>query len=442
MKILEYTLGLPPFRRGGLPRYSTDLSEELAKENRVYLMYPGQINPYSKKIKLTKKHTKYSFETIEMKNPLPVSLGLGIKDEKYYMEKRDIKALEEFVKEIKPDVVHFHTLMGMPKDFLEYLHRKNIRMIYTTHDFYGLCPKMLSKNPKRELTNPRCSYDCMMCNIGPSYKKIVIMQAPLYETLKESKLIKKLRSKDKNNISQNNDSVILSLKEAELRYKLRKYYLKMFNLIDVFHFNSSVAEEYFKKFLPTSYGKVVNITHKNLKIYKKSRKIKKSNIVIGYVGPYDNKKGFYKLIKILCELRSNKYTNFEFHACGDVKNMSIFNKKWAFNHKVLTSSKMNSFYNKIDILIMPSLWHETFGFSVLEGLSHDDICIVSNNVGAKDLVAPDLIFNTTHELILKLEKILSTNSQELTKLQNMSRSKTLPIDFASHCREIKDTFYR
>ena len=54
MKILEYTLGLPPFRRGGLPRYSTDLSEELAKENRVYLMYPGQINPYSKKIKLTK----------------------------------------------------------------------------------------------------------------------------------------------------------------------------------------------------------------------------------------------------------------------------------------------------------------------------------------------------------------------------------------------------
>ena len=44
--------------------------------------------------------------------------------------------------------------------------------------------------------------------------------------------------------------------------------------------------------------------------------------------------------------------------------------------------------------------------------------------------------------ILKLEKILSTNSQELTKLQNMSRSKTLPIDFASHCREIKDTFYR
>ena len=53
MKILQYTLGLPPFRRGGLPRYSTDLSEELSKDNEVYLMYPGQINPFSHKIRLS-----------------------------------------------------------------------------------------------------------------------------------------------------------------------------------------------------------------------------------------------------------------------------------------------------------------------------------------------------------------------------------------------------
>ena len=85
MKILEYTLGLPPLRRGGLPRYSTDLSSELSKNHQVYLLYPGQINPYSKKIKLSVKRNAYPFETIEMKNPLPVSLGLGIQDESSYM---------------------------------------------------------------------------------------------------------------------------------------------------------------------------------------------------------------------------------------------------------------------------------------------------------------------------------------------------------------------
>ena len=57
MKIVEYTLGLPPYRRGGLPRYSTDLSKELAKNNDVYLMYPGEINPFSKQIKLKNKCT-------------------------------------------------------------------------------------------------------------------------------------------------------------------------------------------------------------------------------------------------------------------------------------------------------------------------------------------------------------------------------------------------
>ena len=195
MKILQYTLGLPPFRRGGLPRYSTDLSVELAKTNEVYLMYPGQINPYSNKIKLVERKDKYPFQTIEMKNPLPVSLGLGIQDEDSYMDQRDISALKDLIKNLQPDVVHFHTIMGMPKEFFEYLHSNNIKTVYTTHDFYGLCPKMLVNDPKEALKTSKCSYDCMLCNVGPSYKKIVIMQSHLYAKLKNNKIIKKNKIK-------------------------------------------------------------------------------------------------------------------------------------------------------------------------------------------------------------------------------------------------------
>lgn len=56
MKILEYTLGLPPYRRGGLPEYSKDLSNELAKTNQVILMYPGSISILQKnKLKFKRK---------------------------------------------------------------------------------------------------------------------------------------------------------------------------------------------------------------------------------------------------------------------------------------------------------------------------------------------------------------------------------------------------
>ncbi len=43
-------------------------------------------------------------------------------------------------------------------------------------------------------------------------------------------------------------------------------------------------------------------------------------------------------------------------------------------------------FEETDVLIMPSVWNETFGFTVLEALSHGVPVIVSKNVGAKDLL--------------------------------------------------------
>lgn len=441
MRILEYTLGLPPFRRGGLPRYSTDLSEELAKNNKVYLMYPGQINPYSKKIELIKKNTKYSFETIEMKNPLPVSLGLGVRDEEYYMEKRNILVLKKFVEKIRPDVVHLHTLMGMPKEFLEYLKTKKIKIVYTTHDFYGLCPKMLSKDPKNELRNSECSYDCMLCKIGPSYRKIVIMQSHIYEKLKESRLIQKIRSKNKAKITRENNSIILDKDRAELRYKLRKYYLKMFNLIDEFHFNSTVSKEYVSRFLPNANGKVISITHKGLQDNRGLKaKISDKKIKFGYIGPYDEKKGFFLLCKLILKLREN-YKNFEVHFYGDITDNSIFRKSWVINHRLLPNDCMYKAYKNIDILIMPSLWHETFGFSVLEALSYGDTCLVSKRVGAKDIVPNECIFDDKDELMEIMKSILANPTKLLEKYQKEVLKEKLPINFQSHVKLIYDTYY-
>lgn len=437
MKILEYTLGLPPFRRGGLPRYSTDLSEELAKTNEVYLMYPGQINPYSKKIKLVEKRTKYYFKTVEIKNSLPVSLGLGIRNEKYYMEKRDISVLKAFVDKIAPDVVHFHTLMGIPKEFLEYLHDNKIRTIYTTHDFYGLCPKMLKKNPKKKLASSKCSYDCMLCNLGPSYKKVVIMQSHLYENIKENKLVKKLRKKNKTDIL-NEDNVTLNKGEVELRYKLRQYYLEMFNLIDVFHFNSTVSKKYFQKFMPKIKGKVIPITHGGLsddrltRCYHYNRPIR-----LGYVGPYDKKKGFFMYTQILQDLEKNY--NFKADFYGDIVDRSVFRDIRFINHGIISSNELKKEYKNMDVLIVPSLWHETFGYVVLEALLEGTPCLVSKNVGSKDLVPVEWHFNNLDELREKLINIIQSNIVQKMRVETDKLNLSYEMD--KHVKIIVEELY-
>ena len=214
MKIIEYTLGLPPYRRGGLTEYSVNLSLELAKKNEVFLMYPGSINPFSNKLKIVLKKTNYPFKLVELRNGLPVSLGLGIDNNNIdkFIAQRNIDEFKRFINRSKPDVVHFHTLMGVPKEVLNYLQEIGIKTVFTTHDFYGLCPKMLAKDPMSELINSRCTDDCMLCKIGPSYTKMIIMQTHFYEHFKESNLVKKLRQNGKTYLNKNENNEKFSKK--------------------------------------------------------------------------------------------------------------------------------------------------------------------------------------------------------------------------------------
>ena len=439
MKILQYTLGLPPFRRGGLPRYSTDLSEELSKDNEDYLMYPGQINPFSHKIRLSKKKTKYLFQTIEMKNPLPVSLGLGIEDEDYYIQKRDITALKKLIKDIKPDVVHLHTLMGLPKEFLEYLHTNKIKTVYTTHDFYGLCPKMLKKNPQKELKTSKCTYDCMLCNVGPSYKKILVMQSHLYAHLKDSMVVKRMRSKNKSNLSSQSNNVSFSNEQINKRYNLRKYYLDMFNLIDLFHFNSSVSKECFQQYFPDIQGKIIPITHDSLMDTRENSNFEVNNpIHLGYIGPYDEKKGFYVYTQVLKKLDiKNK---FEAHFYGDIVDQPIFKENYCINHGILTVDELNEEYNKLDLLVVPSLWHETFGYVVLEALLRGVPCLVSSNVGAKDLLPRNWIFDSESELKKLLEELIN-NPDKIRQMKLEVPKLNLNYKLDKHASDIVTELY-
>lgn len=434
MKILEYTLGLPPLRRGGLPRYSTDLSSELSKNHQVYLLYPGQINPYSKKIKLSVKRNAYPFETIEMKNPLPVSLGLGIQDEDSYMDQRDISALKDLIKNLQPDVVHFHTIMGMPKEFFEYLHSNNIKTVYTTHDFYGLCPKMLVNDPKEALKTSKCSYDCMLCNVGPSYKKIVIMQSHLYAKLKNNKIIKKIRSKNKSGLTLENNEVSFSDEEIEKKYKLRKYYFEIFKLIDIFHFNSSVSKSYFQHYFPNIVGRVIPITHSDLQDNRnKSNTDVNKPIELGYIGPYDKKKGFYLYTQILEKIKVKNQFKANFY--GDIAERDILKNKPFINHGILSQKNLNKEYKKLDLIVVPSLWHETFGYVVLEALLNGVPCLVSNNVGAKDLLPDSWIFDNENELNSILSDLIN-NPLKLQYMKEQIKQLNLQYKMSEHVKRI------
>ena len=147
MRILHYSLGFPPYRSGGLTKFCLDLMIEQKNEgDEVALLWPGQMGFINKKIKIKKRksylNSYQEIESFELVNPLPISFDEGIKAFENFTLKGDKNEFYSFLKSFKPDVIHVHTLMGIHKEFFEVAKSLNIRLVFTAHDFFPICPKV------------------------------------------------------------------------------------------------------------------------------------------------------------------------------------------------------------------------------------------------------------------------------------------------------------
>lgn len=440
MRVLIYSLGLPPFRRGGLVNYTVDLANQLVSNgNTVDFLYPGAIPIFSSsKVKFRKRNTNYKFNCYELINPLPVSLTFGnsINAEPFY-EHRDKNKIYKFITKLSPNVVHIHTLMGLPIEFLEVLKDKGIKIIYTTHDYYGLCPKMLVPDSLEKLSNSRCSYDCMLCEAGPSINKIKLMQSHLYQRFKDYKIIKAIRkSQRKANLSKK--VYRFNKNQTQSRYTLRKYYLRMFSLIDCFHFNSSISATVFRRYLPKANGKIVPLVINGIPKVIRTKK-KTNNVTIGFLGGTDKKKGFSVLKNDFYKLKKENL-KFKLLCAGSDTSDSLFKDPLVKNLGIISQKDINIFYSQIDLLVVPSLWHETFGLVVLEAVLNNIPVFCSNLVGSKDILPPDLVFHSNNEFLEKIRKFIN-NSEYRNRIIKETNNIKATTNFTEHVRMIQQLFY-
>ena len=87
-------------------------------------------------------------------------------------------------------------------------------------------------------------------------------------------------------------------------------------------------------------------------------------------------------------------------------------------HDRYNYDQLGNIMNETDVVITPSIWYETFGYTVLEALSYGVPVIVSDHVGAKDII-PDgagLEFSNTNELLNILKNVSSESLKEMNKV--------------------------
>lgn len=413
MRVLHYTLGWPPQRTGGLTNYAVDLMECEKKQGiNVINLFPGNYSPISLSPKIIKSKTRYDTPSYILKNSLPLVLKKSIKNPKSFMVSASIDYFRSFLKSVNPDIIHVHTLMGLYKEFLLAAKQLKIPLIYTTHDYFGLAPNPTFYNEftQKSFHTTNSVQDWLDCSFDsyPTWK-LRIFQTDIYPLIRRN--IKHIsRNKDFNSIevtSKNEPFHSFSHKKWNEFSELKLYYQSLFKLFDIFLYNSNVSKYVFESNLGFLVkGKVITIANKSIKFSSTTISPESINsnqtVRIGYIGAYSPQKGFNYLIDNFNKLEKNK---FELHLFGDnvlIDNLPVN----IINHGKYKRQDLEDIYSTFDILVIPSRWMETFGFTALEALTFNKTVLISNNAGASQLFKNKNCFKPVKdELIKKLNEL-------------------------------------
>jgi len=443
MNILHYTLGLPPFRKGGLTKYSLDLMIEQSKSHEVTLLYANS-GLTLKSQKFIEKKNNFDFHVYEINNTQPIPLLEGIKNPIDFIEnKTQIKSFQNeinfFLQNIKPDVFHIHTLMGLPLSFVEAVKNKGIKIIFTTHDYFGLCPKVNFINQN----NCWCdnTSNCFACNFNaPSTLYLKYLRNSKF-LLQYKNLLKWIKPGEKKKTSTPPTPSIM-----QSHYSLlRDYYMEILKLVDCFHFNSSISHEVYQSFFPINKHEIINLRHANIKDDRKPVCFDKTNIRFGYIGSTEYFKGFPVLLKALERLFNDGIKNWELNVYGDsVDLLSPIQSKIKFKG-AYRYENISRVFSAIDILIMPSKCKETFGFVALEAFSHGIPVVLSNHCGVKDIlkeVTPELIVEPEENDFYPVMREILTQTEKIALYNQKIIAADFSFNLSAHVEEINQLYLR
>ena len=168
MQILHYTLGFQPYRSGGLVSYVADLMlAQSSMGHNVFALYPGSVSITATKCHIRLDEYINKVCVFEIVNPMPVPLMYGIKEVNDFINNKgvDVDSLEMMLDYVKPDIFHVHTLMGLPLEYLKVIKKYGVKTIYTSHDYFGLCPRVNFIDNKGQICSVASAKNCCICNV-------------------------------------------------------------------------------------------------------------------------------------------------------------------------------------------------------------------------------------------------------------------------------------
>lgn len=375
-----------------MTKFCVDLMEaQLFRGDTVSLLWPGRFAGRRTRIKRRAKQSGIS--CYEVINPCPVPYDEGIAEIAPFLNKGDYETYVRYLSDLKPDVIHIHTLIGLHSSLVSAAKQLNIKTVYTTHDFFPICARLTMFKDSMPCESVGTCNECPACNAGAlSITKMKILQSPIYEHYKDSLILKKLRAKHRDHSLAGEPIKQTHVTTQPSDYlKLRKHFSDILHDISYIHYNSTLTQSTYQQYFGSMPGAVIPITHSGIIENRQIRHYSNDEINLYYLGPISKSKGFY-LLKDTLDIINASAPRIRLHVFVN----SSIDFPNIINHGRYNYSQLSSIMANADAVVVPSLLTETFGYTALEAMSYSVPVILSSTIGAKDIApsAGSLIFES------------------------------------------------
>lgn len=393
MHILKIIHGYPPNYNAGSEVYSQSICNELSKEHKVSV-FTREENPYTPDFEIRHQKASDNLNFYFVNNP---------QGKDGYLHKEIDNAIEDLVAKIKPNVAHIGHLNHLSTGIVDVLNKLNIPIAFTLHDFWLMCPRgqFLTRSIGKENNFQLCS--------GQENQKCATNCYEVYFSGKESD-----RQQDISNWTnwignrmEETKSIInkVDLFIAPSNY-LRDRFIKDFNLEEskIIYLDYGFPTEYLT---PTS---KTNVTQP---------------YTFGYIGTHIPSKGINLLIEAFAKIEKPAVLKIFGRENGQstqsLKLLASKSKnKIEFNGEYINHNLADDVFEKVDCIVVPSIWGENSPLVIHEAQSCKIPVITADFGGMKEYVqhrVNGLLFEhrNTNSLTEQLEFAVN-NPNEMKRL--------------------------
>ncbi|MCP4422512.1 MAG: glycosyltransferase family 4 protein [Chloroflexi bacterium] len=255
---------------------------------------------------------------------------------------------EQVLAEFQPDIVHVQHLMGLPTQLLTSLRRKQIPYIVTLWDFWWVCAnaQLLTNYSEEICDGPKAYLNCAKCALARARQPLSQPLLPL-----------------------------LALPLALRNGRLRNVLLQANQLIAPDKF---VKQWYIDHGLPASQ---VEVALPGLDYPEKPSVPPHDTFRVGYVGGISLQKGVHVLLEAFARLPQTA----ELWIAGDLEFDSDYVKRLKKVGRAKFLGKLDrqavwEMLAQLDLVVVPSIWYETFCFVISEAFAMG-VPVIASDLG-------------------------------------------------------------